>query len=87
MSFKTYLAGNKSPISTGRFLNSDYQEMNFAAGLPDKGIYIEGVSSKISDNFLSLLKPLRIIAQAKLARSRKKLFTSLVKMSLIKLSL
>lgn len=59
LSFKTYLAGNKSPISTGRFLNRDYEEMIFAAGLPDKGIYIEGVVSKVSDNLFVSTKTVK----------------------------
>ena len=60
LSFKTYLAGNHSPVSTGRFLNSDYQEMIFAADLPDKGISIAGNTSKISDTLFVATKTIKI---------------------------
>lgn len=67
LSFKTYLAGNKSPVSTGRFLNSDYEEMIFTADLPDKGIHIEGVVSKITDTLFVSAKSIKVNSTGDLA--------------------
>lgn len=59
LGFKTYIEGNESPISTGRFLNREYEEMIFEADLPDKGIYIEGVLSKVSDKLFVSTKTVK----------------------------
>ncbi|WP_413574680.1 hypothetical protein ACLVWU_10660 [Bdellovibrio sp. HCB290] len=59
LGFKTYIEGNKSPITTGRFLNSEYEEMIFESDLPDKGLNIEGVLSKISDKLFVSTKTVK----------------------------
>ena len=47
--FKNYMEGNPQPISQGRFLNHDYEEIIFDADLPEKGLLINGLLTKISD--------------------------------------
>lgn len=59
LEFKTYIEGNETPISSGRFLNQDYEEMIFSADLPEKGIYIDGVLSKVSDQLFVSTKTVR----------------------------
>jgi hypothetical protein len=54
LSFKNYVSGASTPISSGKFLNHEYDEMVFEASLPEKDIVVSGVISKISETtFLS----------------------------------
>jgi len=59
LNFKNFAEGDDKPISAGRFLNNNYEEMLFSADLPEKGLSIEGVISKVSDKLFVSTKTVK----------------------------
>ncbi|WP_413290989.1 hypothetical protein [Bdellovibrio sp. HCB337] len=62
LGFKTYVDGQEAPVSSGRFLNTDYEEMIFGADLAEKGLNIDGTITKVSDDMFVSTKTVRIKA-------------------------
>ena len=48
LSFKNVLDGSDRPLDRGRFLNQDYTEMVFEADVPEKGVHIDGFTTRVS---------------------------------------
>ncbi len=66
LNFETWVDGQSNPISRGRFLNSEYGEMIFQADLPEKGLHIDGVVSKVSEVLFVSTKTLKDIERGEI---------------------